>query len=112
MRNARILNSILGIDEQKSMVVRLAFSYLDNQEEKYITTPNIKLTSFNDIITLLNIAEAQSWESIIGKVVQIELDNDNLVSVANIFDKNINVNFLNENEIQEDIEDNKDIIEE
>lgn len=102
MKNAKILKTILQSDEQGSLIMQLVFSYFEDKEKKYITTPIIKITSIKDIIGILKIAETSIWEDMIGKIVQIEIDNNNnLITLANIFDKDINIQILIENTTKE-----------
>lgn len=103
MVNARIIDTLFGIDIQSGeMGVRFAFSYKENEEEKIVQTPSIKITSLDNITSLLKIAESQTWEGMIGRVIQIDIKDNELISIANIFDSDIQINFAKEQKQEEE----------
>lgn len=98
MINAKIIDTAMGLtSDNKSVIIRLAFIYFEKDEEKYIVTPNIMINSFNDIATILQIAEATTWESLKNKTVQIDIVDNNPIVIANILDPTIQINFIQKN---------------
>lgn len=101
MVNARIVDSILTAvateqdgKQVNELVLKFTFSYLEDNEEKIVSTPTIRGITTQDIVSFLVVTEAQNWETVIGKVVRLEVDGDNVLSITNIVDENAKIEIM------------------
>ena len=87
MVNARIVDSILTAvateqdgKQVNELVLKFTFSYLEDNEEKVVSTPTIRGITTQDIVSFL--------------VVRLEVDGDNVLSITNIVDENAKIEIM------------------
>lgn len=101
MVNAIITDTILSISKDSIPYIILAFRYNNEKEErKFIETPPFSLINprtetldnssmGRTIETVLEVIGAASWENIKGKVVRLDLIDDNKIkSIYNVIENN------------------------
>ena len=89
MINARISNTYLGLTTEGGYAIQLQFEVKDKQ---YVVGP-IYLADFTPIAALIKTTEVSCWEQLIGQVVQIEIEDEKVVKMANVLNDELYLNF-------------------
>lgn len=91
MKNVKIVDSYLGFSP-RGLIAQLRFQ---NKNEQYVAGPFV-LTNLEPIVAILQVADADDWDELKGKIVQIEVENDFVTKVANILNEELCINLKEE----------------
>jgi hypothetical protein len=68
MKNVKIVDSYLGFSP-RGLIAQLRFQ---NKNEQYVAGPFI-LTNLEPIVAILQVADAESWDELKGKLFKLKL---------------------------------------
>ena len=97
MINAKIISTILSADE-KGLMMQFLFSDKINGN---ISLGPIRVTNINDIYSIMSVVGVSCWEYIKNSPVSIDVEDKKIVKIANIYDNDIYLEFLQEKDDKE-----------
>lgn len=92
MLNAKILDTFFGFAKDGDNFY-MAMSLLIGVKDKQYALGPITITDLGAVAGILRVADAPSWERVIGQPVQIEVTEDEVTKMANIINEDIYLNF-------------------
>lgn len=92
MINVKIMNSYLGLAETEDGTILGIQLFLADKEKEYRLMPII-VRNPSYITAILKLAGVNCWEDLKGSLIQVEIENEKIVKIANILDDEMYLNF-------------------